>query len=173
MRELYDQLLQWAIDNALFDLHCHGPDHWKRVTRNVLFLGQHHTFDVEVGIAFALLHDCQREFDYGNDLHHGLRGSTCVDGLTHHPWWTLSPNQTYQVQVACRFHTQAQPWHWFANDTTMHACFDADRLDLVRVGIDPDSKFLFTQKAKQIADEMSGDALEEWLTQYDYLLDNL
>lgn len=172
MRELYDQLLQWAIDNALFDSHCHGPDHWNRVARNVLFLRQHYTFDVEVGISFALLHDCQRKCD-GDDSPHGLRGKILVEQLTHQPWWTLTKNQTHQVQVACQYHTQAQPWLWLESDTTTHACFDADRLDLVRVGIDPDSAFLFTQKAKQIADEMSGDALEEWLTQYDYLLDNL
>ena len=35
--------------------------------------------------------------------------------------------------------------------STMYACFDADRLDLGRVGITPDPKKMATAKGKELA----------------------
>ena len=39
-------------------------------------------------------------------------------------------------------------------DLTIGGCYDADRLDLPRVGIIPNPKYLNTQFAKQLATEM-------------------
>ena len=41
-------------------------------------------------------------------------------------------------------------------------CWDADRLDLGRVGIIPDSKYLFNAEAKRIADHGDRKALYEF-----------
>ena len=46
---------------------------------------------------------------------------------------------------------------------TINTCWDADRLDLGRVGITPDSKYLFNAEAKRIADENDYKVLEDFL----------
>tara|TARA_B100000315_G_scaffold79959_1_gene73252 strand:- start:616 stop:768 length:153 start_codon:yes stop_codon:yes gene_type:complete len=40
-----------------------------------------------------------------------------------------------------------------ASDITIATCWDADRLDLGRVGADPNPKYLFSDEAKRIAQD--------------------
>jgi uncharacterized protein len=49
--------------------------------------------------------------------------------------------------TACNIHNGAGP----QSDPTLSVCLDADRLDLGRVGITPDSRLLSTPTAKSIA----------------------
>ena len=49
--------------------------------------------------------------------------------------------------TACEIHNGAPP----QTDPTLAVCLDADRLDLGRVGITPDPKYLSTPTAKSIA----------------------
>ncbi|MEO0415706.1 MAG: hypothetical protein AAF226_12240, partial [Verrucomicrobiota bacterium] len=49
---------------------------------------------------------------------------------------------------ACKWHTDQT----HCSDITIGACWDSDRLDLGRVGLIPDSRYLNTILAKEIAD---------------------
>ena len=49
--------------------------------------------------------------------------------------------------TACQIHNGGPP----QTDPTLAVCLDADRLDLGRVGIIPDPRFLSTATAKDIA----------------------
>jgi uncharacterized protein len=51
------------------------------------------------------------------------------------------------LQEACRLHTSAHR----TGNPTIDACFDADRLDLGRVGITPDPNKMATEKGKEMA----------------------
>ena len=48
------------------------------------------------------------------------------------------------------------------DDVTIMTCRDADRLDIGRVDIQPDSKYLFTLEAKRIADEEDFEVLDKF-----------
>ena len=58
--------------------------------------------------------------------------------------------------TACRIHIGGMP----QSNSTLAVCLDADRLDLGRVGIIPDSRLLSTSTAKSIASGLhSGELL--------------
>jgi uncharacterized protein len=51
------------------------------------------------------------------------------------------------LYYACEWHTHGE----VSPDPTIGACWDADRLDLVRVGIIPDQSLLSTAAAQEMA----------------------
>ena len=57
----------------------------------------------------------------------------------------LSDKQMQKLVSACKAHTDATT----SSDPTIGVCFDADRLDLSRVGIRPELSFLSTDAAKR------------------------
>ena len=134
----------------------HGLDHWKRVERNALYLAQFNNADKKVLSYFAYLHDVMREND-GRDLGHGPRAAAFI--MKYRDSFPLSDNQFKQLKNACKGHTVGQR----PDCITINTCWDADRLDLGRVGITPDSKYLFNAEAKRIADENDYKVLEDFL----------
>ena len=134
----------------------HGLDHWKRVERNALYLAQFNNADKKVLSYFAYLHDVMREND-GRDLGHGPRAAAFI--MKYRDSFPLSDNQFKQLKDACKGHTVGQR----PDCITINTCWDADRLDLGRVGITPDSKYLFNAEAKRIADENDYKVLEDFI----------
>jgi uncharacterized protein len=134
----------------------HGLDHWQRVERNALYLAQFNNADKKVLSYFAYLHDVMREND-GRDLGHGPRAAAFI--MKYRDSFPLSDNQFKQLKDACKGHTVGQR----PDCITINTCWDADRLDLGRVGITPDSKYLFNAEAKRIADENDYKVLEDFL----------
>ena len=59
----------------------------------------------------------------------------------------VNDNDIHLLKEACRLHTVATK----TGNPTIDACFDADRLDLRRVGIIPDPARMATKKGKKIA----------------------
>lgn len=120
----------------------HGPDHWARVETNGIRLGrQTPGCDLLVVELFALFHDSMRDNDW-IDPQHGARGwKLAVEFGVHR---LLSVAQSDFLEIACVFHDAGKT----SMDPTIGVCWDADRLDLGRVGITPDSKFLSTEAAK-------------------------
>ncbi|HWL08423.1 MAG TPA: hypothetical protein VNQ76_08465 [Planctomicrobium sp.] len=121
----------------------HGVSHWGRVLENGLRLAEETGADVTVVSLFAVLHDSCR-INEGHDPDHGpraaifareLRGN--VFDLDDHPFSLLSR--------ACEGHTHERTHP----DITIQTCWDADRLDLGRVGIQPHSSRLCTEVAKR------------------------
>lgn len=130
---------------ARFDTRHHGVEHWTRVERNGLWLaGQLSGVDRLVVRLFAALHDCQRRDD-GHDPEHGPRAASFI---ADHLDLGLPGDRLEVLLHAIRTHTGGGTR---TDDLTVKVCHDADRLDLGRVWIRPDPRFLHTEAARELA----------------------
>ncbi len=120
----------------------HGVGHWARVLENGLRVAEEVGADAEIVTLFALFHDSRRVNEFRDD-EHGLRGAdfarTLRGSLVH-----LDDARFELFHEACRRHTDGDT----AGDATLLACWDADRLDLGRVGITPLPERLCTDTAR-------------------------
>lgn len=161
-------LLYFTRGTLCFDSKFHGADHWLRVERNAMSLVICGLLDADILVcrAFALIHDCKREED-GYDEEHGRRSGMMVRAIENMnlPWWGLNHRQTMELAFACEEHTVARntPGHGYT--LTQQVCFDADRLDLGRVGLWPDPEYLFTHRAKIMASAWNNGSLVPMLDQ--------
>ncbi len=120
----------------------HGVSHWARVLENGLRLAEQTGARIEVVSLFALFHDSKRENE-GHDPHHGRRGSQLAAAFRG-MHFELSDGDFALLKIACDQHTDGLT----TGDVTIRTCWDADRLDLGRVGIRPDHRYLCTDPAK-------------------------
>jgi uncharacterized protein len=122
----------------------HGIVHWARVLENGLRIAQANGADREVVSLFALFHDARR-INEDQDDDHGLRGGQFARSLrgelVH-----LDDDRFELLFEACRLHTDGHT----TGDRTLLACWDADRLDLGRVGITPDPRRLGTKAGRNL-----------------------
>lgn len=120
----------------------HGAPHWARVRRNGLVLAERTGANARVVSLFAFLHDSCRWDDY-RDSGHGARAAASVaelrDALS-----PLSGEEAELLAFACRHHSDGLT----EADITVQTCWDADRLDLGRVGKRPHPDYLCTPKAR-------------------------
>lgn len=100
--------------------------------------------DPAVVEAFAWLHDCQRESD-GDDPGHGARAARLAVELAGSGRLPLSREQLELLVEACARHTDGET----SDDATIGVCFDADRLDLLRLGVQPDPALLSTEAGRR------------------------
>ncbi len=115
----------------------HGPEHWQRVEDTAVRLAQAGGGDVQVARWFGLFHDAARHSE-GTDSRHGHRAAGLVD--QYRTRLGLTDTQLGLLQWACEHHASGQT----TDDPTVGACWDADRLDLPRVGIQPQARYLST-----------------------------
>jgi uncharacterized protein len=122
----------------------HGPSHWARVAGNGRYLGER-TADCDLYVVelFALFHDSMRESEW-SDPQHGARGADLaldlgVDAI-------LGAKRFDKFTIACRDHDAGET----TSDPTIGVCWDADRMDLGRVGIQPNPTFFSTRAAKEV-----------------------
>lgn len=128
------------------DAHgIHGPRHWARVERNGLYLARGANVSPDVISMFALFHDACRVND-GHDPGHGERGAAFARDLRPALDF-LDDAALAQLIFACTWHTDLV----HHDDPTIQICFDADRLDLGRVGIEPAPRYLNTAEARRLA----------------------
>jgi uncharacterized protein len=138
----------WKIVTEQFplDIHSfHGPGHWKQVEINGLLIAKETGADETVIKLFALFHDSRRENEIIDDGH-GLRGAELARSLrgVHFDL----PDIAFEIIIdACQHHTDGLK----TSDITIATCWDADRLDLTRLGIMPDPKRMGTAYGKRIA----------------------
>jgi uncharacterized protein len=123
----------------------HGPSHWRRVERNGLLIASRSGAIEEIVRLFAVLHDSRREHD-GHDTVHGSRAAAYAATLRG-KLFELSDEHFELLQYACQWHTDGQ----LSQDPTIGTCWDADRLDLGRVGMRPAPKFMSTEFGREIA----------------------
>ena len=145
---IQDERIKWAREYVLTEKHAvgiHGIDHWDRVYAYGQRLVTRKVNPLVVGL-FAYLHDFCR-VDDGDDLEHGPRAAAFVDTIRDTLLADVSDGEIHLLKEACRLHTVADR----TGDPTIDACFDADRLDLGRVGIIPDPSRMATKKGKEIA----------------------
>jgi len=133
-------------DSPLFNSPFHGIYHWKTVERNGLYLAKFTGADLKVVSYFGYFHDCMRNNE-DHDPKHGSRGAEYAK--VHKDLLDLTEEQLNKLCLACSGHTDGR----WSSCVTITTCWDADRLDIGRVGIKPDSKYLFSEEAKRIADE--------------------
>lgn len=124
----------------------HGLTHWARVLENGLRLCEATGADAEVVTLFAVFHDARRVNEYHDDGH-GHRGADLAaslrGSLVH-----LDDHRFELLYEACRLHTDGCT----AGDLAMQVCWDSDRLDLGRVGIQPLPSRLCTAAARGLID---------------------
>lgn len=141
------ELINKVINDALLsDSPIHGTYHWRVVERNGLYLCQFNNADKEVIRFFGLLHDCMRVND-GFDKEHGPRAKKYIKSIA--DFLPLNKEQIDDLCMACASHTFGAK----AINETVATCWDADRLDIGRVGIQPHEDYLTNSEAKRIARE--------------------
>lgn len=103
--------------------------------------------DMEVVALFALFHDAMRMNDH-QDSKHGLHGYKLWERFAQgsHVGRHMSLRQRETLFEACVEHTSG----YISTDPTIAVCWDADRMDLPRLGIWPDTQYLSTAVARSI-----------------------
>lgn len=135
-------LSQIAVQYQLPHDGVHGLSHWGRVLENGLRLSEIEGGDTIVITLFAIFHDACRH-NQSLDPGHGDRGAELADYLLRgNP--EVTDNQLDLLKFACSQHTDGET----EGDLTVRICWDSDRLDLARVGIRPNARFLCTDAAK-------------------------
>jgi len=130
-------------DGTASQAGVHGLGHWRRVEQFGLEIAATSGADRDVVSHFALFHDSCRLND-GHDPEHGPRGAALARRFFKAGRLGLSENQMELLHEACTDHTYVH----YSSNPTVATCFDADRLDLGRVGITPNPKFLNTDAGK-------------------------
>jgi uncharacterized protein len=122
----------------------HGEEHWQRVAAaGRTLLPRTPGADPLVVFLFALFHDSMRLSD-GHDPQHGPRGAQLARELRGSVF-DLDDRRMGLLEFACDEHTNGDISH----DPTVGVCWDADRLNLWRVGIRPDPRLLSTPTARE------------------------
>lgn len=120
----------------------HGVLHWGRVLENGLRLADATGVSRDIVTLFAVFHDSRR-FNEGFDPDHGMRGAQLAERFRGQ-LFDLDDRDFELFQFACFWHTD-EVHH---DNPSIQCCWDADRLDLGRVGMEPDPEFLNTEAAK-------------------------
>ncbi|MGE0875407.1 MAG: hypothetical protein AB7O31_12130 [Burkholderiales bacterium] len=122
----------------------HGAAHWARVRANGLLLAERAAPGASTRVIelFAFLHDSCRHDD-GYDPLHGERAAQSIEELAE-AMPQLSGEERRLLAYACTHHSSGLT----EAELTVQICWDADRLDLGRVGHRPDPTRLCTKAAK-------------------------
>lgn len=123
----------------------HGLPHWQRVERNGILLATPEVNTTVIRL-FAYLHDKCR-IDNGYDIEHGQRAANMLRDIRHTLLEKLTDDEYSLLSKACELHTTTLR----TGNLTIDTCFDADRLDLERVGIIPHPSKMATSKGQYYA----------------------
>ena len=133
-----------AVIHAQYQLDwegIHGVRHWARVLENGLRLASRTGSRKDVVILFALFHDACRHNDH-SDPDHGSRGAALAQHLRGQCFDLDDGGMRLLLDACCR-HSAGL----LDGNPTVQTCWDADRLDLLRVGIEPCPDRLGTAEA--------------------------
>lgn len=119
----------------------HGAAHWSRVKLFGETIGRACGADLEVVRHFAFLHDISRENDNG-DIMHGARAAEVI--YAHRDRFNLDRQQLSLLMEAVEHHSGGET----TQNPTIGACWDADRLDLARLLVEPSPALLSTAPAR-------------------------
>jgi len=122
----------------------HGYNHWMRVCENGLRLAVQNGTDRRTIILFSFIHDIARENE-GYDYQHGPRAASILRSEIQGRYLDLGEDDLDQLAEAIAGHANG---HCLAG-LTVQTCWDADRLDLGRAGIEPDPDRLCTAEARE------------------------
>ena len=123
----------------------HGAPHWARVRETGLRLAERTKANPKVVELFAFLHDSKRLND-DRDPEHGARAARFARTLAGSAF-ELEAADLDLLVAACQDHSDG----FTVGDIRVRTCWDADRLDLGRVGIKPHRDRLCTEAARDPA----------------------
>lgn len=148
MRDCINHALDLVRPQFRLDIHhgWHGIAHWSRVWRNARELCEVMNVDPTVPCLFAFLHDSQR-YDEGADSQHGPRAVLWLEGLYAQRKLAISPIELHVLCKAIDGHSDGET----EASRVVQICWDSDRLDLGRVGVRPDPRYLCTEHAKKFS----------------------
>lgn len=121
----------------------HGPIHWLDVEHHARRIALETGADETVCRLFAWFHDVARQNEE-SDPQHGPRAAAWLESKRDE-LGTLSPTQWDILRYAIQSHTSGKT----SSSLTAGACFDADRLDLARFGIETKPELLSTESARK------------------------
>jgi uncharacterized protein len=135
----------------------HGVGHWKRVALAAHYL-EAPDADMLVVLLFAMIHDSQRHNDDHDPLHGPRAAAFALEFAD-----LVDEAQLRVLSEACAEHASGG----LSTDPTIAVCFDADRLNLWRVGIAPSPAFMSTEAGRRPAtitwaSELQGAPLPSW-----------
>lgn len=159
-------LMNYAFENRPFESEVHGIEHWHQVEFNGLLLAPRTGADIDVVRLFAIFHDSKR-FDDGYDRDHGQRGAEFAKECRAAKLFEIDDERFDKLYHACADHTHERS----CDDPTINTCYDADRLDLGRVGFPLNPEKMATEMGKKIArrslvEKVSVFAMREWLREH-------
>lgn len=128
----------------------HGMPHWWRVLRSGVWIAESECADIEVVAWFAILHDHCRADD-GDDPDHGVRAAEATQDLLAKGVIEIEQRRAGILLEAIEGHADGCTHR----DPTIASCWDADRLDLPRVGVRPVARLLSTATARRLLTERS------------------
>lgn len=155
------QLIHDVVERApLASSLDHGVRHWKAVAATGLALAaKTPRADPELVLAFALFHDSQRLYEY-HDPEHGARGARLAEELLDARLPDFVRGET--LAYACLLHDDGLT----SENATVGVCWDADRLQLPRVGVQVDPKYLSTSAAQT---ELFTCSLPDWMVEHEWV----
>jgi uncharacterized protein len=135
---IYELLNNFQLD---IQYGIHGFEHWARVVHNGLLIAEHNNASANVIITFGFFHDSCRQNDSYDPLH-GERAASLL--LDYKEQLNLTNDEINKVIIACHGHTNET----HIDNIDVSTCWDADRLELYRVGITPNPEFLNNEFSK-------------------------
>lgn len=124
----------------------HGEQHWQAVARIGARLAVETPGpDLRAVLLFALLHDARRENEHHDPLH-GPRAADLLDHFVADGRVIVAGRARDQLRDAIARHDAGA----ISDDPLIGLCWDADRLCLPRVGIEPDPELLSTRAGREL-----------------------
>ena len=156
-------IMEHAFANRPYESDIHGIEHWHQVEYNGMMLALRTGADIDIVRLFAIFHDSKR-FDDGHDPEHGERGAEFAKECREAKLFEIDDARFEKLYHACKFHTHERS----NDDPTISTCYDADRLDLGRVGFPQDPEKVATSLGSRIAkqsrkERVSVFAMREWI----------
>ena len=156
-------IMEHAFANRPYESDIHGIEHWHQVEYNGMMLAPRTGADIDIVRLFAIFHDSKR-FDDGHDPEHGERGAEFAKECREAKLFEIDDARFEKLYHACKFHTHERS----NDDPTISTCYDADRLDLGRVGFPLDPEKMATSLGSRIAKQsrkecVSVFAMREWI----------
>lgn len=142
----------------------HGIDHWTRVLQNgIILCDKNPNLNKNIIIAFSFFHDVGRTREDDEPIH-GYNGGRRL--LKYKYKINLTKEEIDKCYEACVDHTHTR----HHKDPQIAACWDADRLDLYRVGVMPDVDYLNLEESKE-EDIIKEAATRSWDKRPDWVID--
>jgi len=123
---------------------AHGEEHWRRVATLGLNIAEANGADRLLVVLFAMFHDAMR-FNLGKDDDHGMRGgflAACMNAEL----LGLDEERLDKLDMVCRDHSIGST----SEDPTIGACWDADRVDLIRFDRAVEGIYMSTLAAREV-----------------------